>query len=262
MDKNIHLLIIDPQNDFCIPEGSLYVDGAEKDMGRLTSFIDKNMGNISRITVTLDSHKNYHIANPIFWIDEEGKHPQPFTIITSNDVDTGRWQATNSIHRSWSINYVKTLEKKGRYQLCIWPYHCIIGTKGNNIFNSLAEIIRVYEIEHKGIVEYIIKGSNSLTEHYSALFADVPIPDDVSTQINKSLLVSMAESETIYVAGEALSHCVANTILDIGTCLNSDLSKFTLLQDATSSVKGFEHLSDNFIYTAKKMGLKFRYTTD
>ncbi len=262
MDKNIHLLIIDPQIDFCMPEGSLYVDGAEKDMERLVKFINKNIDNISRITVTLDNHKNYHIANPIFWVDKDGNHPNPFTIITSNDVDTGKWQATNQVHKMLANNYVKTLEKKGRYQLCIWPYHCIIGTKGNNIFPSLAEIIRVYETEFNGTVEYIGKGSNSLTEHYSALFADMPIPDDISTQINKSFLVSIAESESIYVAGEALSHCVANTIYDIGVCLHHDLSKFTLLQDATSSVKGFEHLTDNFIVTAKKMGLKFAYTTD
>ena len=27
--KNIHLLVIDPQNDFCDPKGSLFVQGAE-----------------------------------------------------------------------------------------------------------------------------------------------------------------------------------------------------------------------------------------
>jgi nicotinamidase-related amidase len=29
-----HLLVIDPQVDFCDPSGSLYVPGAEDDMGR------------------------------------------------------------------------------------------------------------------------------------------------------------------------------------------------------------------------------------
>lgn len=38
--QKIHLLIIDPQNDFCSPDGSLYVHGAEQDMQRLADFID------------------------------------------------------------------------------------------------------------------------------------------------------------------------------------------------------------------------------
>ena len=29
--KNIQLMIIDPQNDFCTPEGSLFVPGANED---------------------------------------------------------------------------------------------------------------------------------------------------------------------------------------------------------------------------------------
>ncbi len=48
MKKNA-LLIIDPQNDFCNPgdttesnKGSLYVDGAEKDMLRLANWIKQN----------------------------------------------------------------------------------------------------------------------------------------------------------------------------------------------------------------------------
>ena len=31
----LHLVAIDPQNDFCSPHGSLYVPGAEEDMKRL-----------------------------------------------------------------------------------------------------------------------------------------------------------------------------------------------------------------------------------
>jgi len=35
------LFIIDPQVDFCSPDGALYVPGADKDMERLADFISK-----------------------------------------------------------------------------------------------------------------------------------------------------------------------------------------------------------------------------
>lgn len=256
MSKNIHLLIIDPQIDFCMPDGNLYVKGADSDMDRVVKYIYRKSDDISRITVTMDSHKNYHIASPNFWVDENGKHPAPYTIITEKDIDRGRWRAYNNEHRGWGVKYVKQLEKNGRYQLCIWPYHCIIGTPGSNIYPPLVKALQFFENERGKRVDYINKGSNSLTEHYSALFADVPVPMDISTQINKSFLISIAESDNIFVAGEALSHCVANTLIDIGVSLNHDLNKFTLLKDATSNVEGFEQLGEDFIQIAINMGLK------
>lgn len=38
---NVHLLVIDPQNDFCDPNGSLFVPGADEDMKRLGGFIER-----------------------------------------------------------------------------------------------------------------------------------------------------------------------------------------------------------------------------
>ena len=39
--RSIHLLAIDPQNDFCDPSGSLYVPGADEDTKRLAGFVTK-----------------------------------------------------------------------------------------------------------------------------------------------------------------------------------------------------------------------------
>ena len=70
------LLVIDPQNDFCDlpashrPAGnapSLPVAGAHADMERLADFIRAQGGQIDAITVTLDSHQRFDIANPDFW---------------------------------------------------------------------------------------------------------------------------------------------------------------------------------------------------
>ena len=259
---NTHLLIIDPQYDFCDPAGSLYVKGADKDMERLSSLIMNNADRISQITVTMDMHKNYHIASPVFWQNTDGENPKPFTIITAKDVEAGLWKASNKEHATWATEYVNALEKNGRYQLCIWPYHCIIGTIGSNIYQKITDALSFFELTKRKKIDYIFKGSYSLTEHYSALLADVPLSSESGTHINKNLLASVHEADTVLVAGEALSHCVANTVMDIGNNLSGDLSKFVLLEDASSCVAGFEHLGESFIKKAKDMGMKTARTAD
>ena len=37
----IHLLVIDPQNDFCDPNGSLFVPGADEDIKRLAEMVHR-----------------------------------------------------------------------------------------------------------------------------------------------------------------------------------------------------------------------------
>ena len=48
------LLVVDMQNDFCLPSGSLYVPGAEKDVERLSRLIKEKMTVIDKIILTAD----------------------------------------------------------------------------------------------------------------------------------------------------------------------------------------------------------------
>ena len=70
--RKVHLLMIDPQNDFCIAngpggeKGALVVGGADQDMARLASFITKNQKRIEEIHCTLDSHQSVHIAHSTY----------------------------------------------------------------------------------------------------------------------------------------------------------------------------------------------------
>src|SRR4051812_32277973 len=121
------LLIIDPQIDFCCPvRGALFVPGAERDMQRLGQMIRRHAEEIDAIHVTLDTHHTLDIAHPMFWVDAVGKHPEPFTLIPAADVESGRWTATNPAAQARALEYVRALERGGRYVLCIWPYHCLI----------------------------------------------------------------------------------------------------------------------------------------
>jgi nicotinamidase/pyrazinamidase len=66
MSKKIHLIVIDPQNDFCdAKNGSLYVKGADKDMERLSAMVNRIPEKLYDITTTLDSHHTIHVAHPI-----------------------------------------------------------------------------------------------------------------------------------------------------------------------------------------------------
>ena len=125
-------LIIDPQNSFCDPSGELYVGGAEKDMNRLAEVVRHRQGEIHRILVTLDSHNKIHIAHPVWWVDAEGNPPDPFTRISIQDLDSGRYQASNPAHRAWTRFY---LEAVGSH--VIWPYHCLIGPWGHEVYGPL-----------------------------------------------------------------------------------------------------------------------------
>jgi nicotinamidase-related amidase len=262
--QKVHLLVIDPQYDFCSPKGALYVDGADKDIERLSVFVDRVRDKIEMIHVTLDCHHLIAIAHPIFWVDKAGNHPNPFTIIAAADVASGLWRTTKPSWQKRALDYVKTLEKNGRYPLCIWPPHCIIGHPGNNVASSLQIALYEWEKQKLRTVNFVTKGSNPWTEHYSAVQADVPDPEDPSTQINTGLIGTLERADIILIAGEAGSHCLANTVRDIANNFGNDsyISKLVLLQDATSPVTSFEKLQENFIAEMKHKGMKVTTTVD
>ena len=241
MAKRIELLIIDPQNDFCNPKGALYVGGAENDMSRLAAFIHRVGDKLYDIHVTLDSHRLVDISHPIFWVDSKNVPPNPFTIITYNDVRNGVWKAKNPGYQGRATTYVKTLEDNKRYPLCIWPPHCLIGSWGHNVIPELFETMLKWEEKNFANVDFVTKGSNPFTEHYSGVQADVPDPNDPSTQLNTQLINTIQEADIIILSGEARGFCLANTVRDIAAKFDADgngdyIKKMVLLTDATSDV--------------------------
>ena len=67
--QKVHLLIIDPQRDFCDSDGALSVPGADKDIKRLSNMIERLENKILNIHCTLDNHHLFDISHPIFWTD-------------------------------------------------------------------------------------------------------------------------------------------------------------------------------------------------
>ncbi len=233
----IHLLIIDPQNDFCNPNGSLYVPGAEEDAKRLAAMVLRMKDKLDDIHVTLDSHRKVDISHPVWWKDSSGAHPGPFTLITAADVEAGRWVTAVPSFHGRSLQYLRGLEAAARYPHTIWPEHCLIGDEGHNIVPELAAAIHEWEMRFAQ-ADFVTKGSNPWTEHFSAVRAEVPDPEDPTTQVNTGLIQTLEEADLVLLAGEAETHCVLNTVADIADCFTDPryIQKLVWLTDGTSPV--------------------------
>lgn len=272
LGKKIHLLLIDPQNDFAASgnkgtKGSLFVPGADQAMERVATMVNRVGDKFAKIHVTMDSHQVIHIANPVFWKNSHGDHPTPFTTITSADVINGTWTTTIASHYDRALKYLRNLENSKRsdgsqrYPHTIWPVHCIIGEPGWNVYPELSAALHQWQENKFDTIDYVTKGSNPWTEHFSAVRAEVPDPNDPSTQINTRLLNNVQEGDEIVAGGIAGDICFLNTLEDMYDLFNdkNTLSKFTLLTDALPAID--DKRCDAFIDKMVKLGVKTS-TTD
>lgn len=265
---NIGLIVIDGQKDFC-EGGNLAVTGGNDDMKRISKLI-RNHGNDLDIQLTLDSHYPFHIAHPLAWINSEGKHPDPYTIIGESDVcgQNPIWFASNGLvpapgYKGKSFQqvqeeYVKDLYASQRYPLCIWPPHCIIGTDGQALHPELSAAVIEWETKTRSVAERFTKGSNLFTEHYSAIKSEVPVAFDPLTKVNPHLIDNLSQYDKLLWAGEALDYCLANTFRDTISELGIDAAKkMVLLEDCTSAVNapGVEHLAKDFLDEISNQGV-------
>ena len=104
------------------------------------------------------------------------------------------------------------------------------------------------------IVDYTYKGSNVRTEHYSAIRAEVSDAADAGSRTNFALIERIKSADNILIAGEALSHCVANTVRDLLTCIPTE--KLIVLTDVSSNVPGFEKLGTDFTAEVEMIGVR------
>ena len=266
----IHLLAIVCQNDFAANgsnsngyKGTLYVQGADKDMENLANFINRMGNKINRIFATMDSHHIMQIFHPAFWVDSNGNHPAPFTVISVEDVKKGIWRTSIPQLATKARGYVEKLAAKGKYPLICWPEHVLIGGRGNNIVPCVDEALKTWARNRKGWVDYCVKGDFYLSEHYGALAAEVEYPEEPSTMLNTKLIQSLQEADVLLIAGEALSHCVKSTVEQVAEAFGDDnIKKFVLLEDCCSSVNGFEKLGSDFVDKMTKRGMKLSKSTE
>lgn len=232
----VALLLVDMQVDFVHPNGALYVPGAVEDSKRIVEWIYTHVSNITQIYASLDSHYPIQIFSPTWWQDHHGKHPYPFTVIKSDDLEKRIWEPI--YEKEWSLDYVAELESHHKKELMIWPYHCLLGTHGHDLTPSLYEAISYHAAARQAQPHFITKGEIAKTEHYSMLEPEVKVPDHPQGKLNTKFLSELQYFDLIYIAGEAKSHCVletVNSIMNFFSGQSKFIEKIRILSDGMSS---------------------------
>ena len=251
------LLAIDVQNTFCIPGFELFVgghsgQGAVDDTRRLCEFVYRNLGQITEIVPTMDTHRAMQIFHGAFWVDANGQMPAPMTMVSLDDVNSGRWRVNPAIVaslettladlESFALHYVKRLDEDGKYPLTVWPYHSMLGGIGHALVSAFEEACFFHNLTRQCQTQFELKGSNPLTENYSVLRPEVldgPMGQSVAKK-NQALIQHLLTFDAIAIAGQAKSHCVAWTIDDLlSEIQNIDPAlarKIYLLEDCSSPV--------------------------
>jgi nicotinamidase-related amidase len=253
----IGLLIVDAQNTFCIPDFELYVGGrsgtgAVDDSRRLCTFLYCNLHRITRVIPTLDTHQAMQIFHANYLVDNDGRHPEPFTLVSVEDIEQGRWQFNPEVARGLGLdldygqrhllNYTRRLQTSGKYNLTVWPYHSMLGGIGHALVSAIEEAVFFHSIARYSQPDFHVKGNNPLTEHYSVLGPEVTIGPDRQPIAGKDqgLVEALLGFDAVIIAGQAKSHCVAWTIDDLlQGVLERDrtlASKVYLLEDCTTPV--------------------------
>lgn len=256
-DLKVNLFLVDMQNTFCLPGGELFVGGrsglaAVEDIQRLCAFLYRNLGSITHITLTMDTHQAIQVFHAIFLVDEKGHHPPPHTLVSTADIISGRWRFNADIAPAIGLTslqgqayleyYVRQLEQKGKYQLTIWPYHAMLGGVGHALVPLLEEAVFFHSIARSSQAQFEVKGNSPLTEMYSVIQAEVE--QDASgralSQANRKLIEAIRQYDLTIIAGEAKSHCLGNTVNDLLEALTATspdlIGRIYLLEDATSPV--------------------------
>jgi nicotinamidase-related amidase len=232
-EYRIHLLVIDAQKDFCFPEGSLYVagrsgTGAIDDSRRTAELIYRNLGAITDVTTTMDTHFAYQIFSPAFWITRDGAPLTAHRVITADEIGSGEVRPNPAVAR-WLCNgnyawltkqvqyYCKELEKAGKYQLYLWPPHCLLGSDGHALAGVVHEARMFHALTRVAQSSVEVKGGNPLTENYSVLRPEVLTRFDGAplAQRNTQFIKTLLAADAVVIAGQAASHCVKSSIDDL-----------------------------------------------
>jgi nicotinamidase-related amidase len=251
------LVVVDVQNTFCSPGFELFVagrsgTGALDDSRRLCEFVYGNLGAITQIVATLDTHQALQIFHRVLLVGANGRPPEPFTLVTAADVESGRWRVDPAAAAGLGLDpeyadehlryYTRTLDEGGKFDLTIWPFHAMLGGIGHALVSSVEEALFFHSVARRAPLDYQPKGDNALTEHYSMLGpeVDVDLEGEPLGRRNQPLVERLLQYDAVVIAGEAKSHCVAWTIDDLlsdPTVQERGLEeKVYLLEDCTSPV--------------------------
>ncbi len=247
------LLAVDVQNTFCTPGFELFVrgrsgTGALEDSRRLCEFVYRNLGAITEIAVTLDTHQAFQIFHAPFLVARDGRHPDPYTLVTPADIAAGDWRVDPAVAEALELApayagshleaYVDALAAGGKFDLTIWPFHALLGGIGHALVSAVEEAFFFHAIARRSQTRFELKGQHPLTEHYSVFGPEVtegPRGEPLGER-NAVLVRRLLEFDAVLVAGQAKSHCVAWSVEDLLRAAPEIADRLYLLEDCSSPV--------------------------
>jgi nicotinamidase-related amidase len=250
-ETRVCLLAVDVQNTFCTPGFELFVagrsgTGALDDSRRLCAFVYHHLDLITQVSVTLDTHQAFQIFHAPLLVDPDGRHPDPYTLVTMDDVASGRWRVDPAAAQILGLDrpddylagYVRALAAGGKYDLTVWPFHGMLAGIGHAIVSAVEEALFFHAIARRSQTRFEIKGQHPLTEHYSVLGPEVlrGTSGEPLGERNIALVQYLTGFDAVIVAGQAKSHCVAWTVEDLLRDVPEIASRLYLLEDCTSPV--------------------------
>ncbi|KAI0008124.1 pyrazinamidase/nicotinamidase [Xylariaceae sp. FL0662B] len=168
------LLIVDLQEDFCPPDGSLAVANGRD----ITPLINKllELPFVVKIA-TKDWHPPDHIS---FASNHEGKQPI-----------------------SDSVKIVNPHNESEAYESRLWPVHCVQGTKGAELVPEL----------NRDKIDFVLnKGTDPRVEMYSPFYDPFRSPRVYDSGLAAALREKRITD--VYVVGLAADYCVKHATLD------------------------------------------------
>lgn len=178
------------------------------------------------------------------------------------------------------LKWFDTAENTHGQRCYIWKQHCIEGTFGHQVSeplkskldgmsnkvtyhikgqNNLAEMYSIFKAEKpltnaqmidENLKKYIYTGSltnaGESSKTYTKTYTEVITLKNLDTQLNETLLKALlgnrgANQNRVYICGEARTHCVKSSVIDLleyATNNGYDTTKIFLLKDATSPIPG------------------------
>ncbi|MCJ1402070.1 NAD(+) salvage pathway protein [Xylographa trunciseda] len=171
------LVVVDMQEDFCQPNGSLAVAGGRE----LAPLINELLKESFALKVaTKDFHPPDHVSFDIC-------HPPP---------DNKAFESTVTV-----VNPMNPAESK---EIALWPVHCVQGMPG-------AEIIEQIDVAEIDII--VEKGRDKRVEMYSG-FADMFGNKSGAASLDLAALLYHKGITHIYIVGLAGDVCVKCTAID------------------------------------------------
>jgi nicotinamidase-related amidase len=231
--RRVALLLIDMQKDFCFPDGALFVGGrsgrgAIEDSDRVARFIYRNLAAITDIHCTLDTHFPYQIFFASFWQDAGGAPLAAHSVIAVADIRAGKVRPAPAVAAwlcggdyPWLLKqvefYCAELERAGKYQLYLWPLHCLLGSDGHALAGVVHEARLFHAFARVSRAGVEVKGGSYLTENYSVLAPEVLTRHDgrALAQRNVNFVQTLLAYDAVIIAGQAASHCVKSSIADL-----------------------------------------------